>query len=135
MTDAQEPRSQRPGTSPRKPDRRPTLGSKPAFWPTVIIAGAGFLLLFEFLAFQLSHGRDPAVGTSSSAVAAKPPRPVLIRRVIETRVVPDGGSDSGTSPTVSSGSTSSASSAAGSAATTAAPPAPAPAAPVVSGSS
>jgi hypothetical protein len=138
MTDVRDPQSRPAGANAKTPDRRPTLGSKPAFWPTVILASAGFLILFEFLAFQLAHGRDPAVGGASSAAAAKPPRPVLVRRVVETRIVPDGGSDSGTSSTVSSGSASSGSSAAGAAQTAAAAPAPAPAAPaapVVSSSS
>ena len=135
MTDVQNPPPGPSGAQAKAPDRRPTLGSKPAFWPTVIMAGASFLLLFEFLAFQLAHGRDPAVGGASSAAAAKPPRPVLVRRVVETRVIADGGSTSGRSSTVSSGAASSSSSAA-SAATAAAPaPAPAPAAPVVSSSS
>ena len=52
MTDTQRPQPQPPAPH-RRHHRRPTLGSKPAFWPTVIIAGASFLLLFEFLAFQL----------------------------------------------------------------------------------
>lgn len=131
MTDTQRP--QPSGASPKAPDRRPPLGSKPAFWPTAIIVGAGFLLLFEFLAFQLAHGRDPAVGSSPSAVASKPPRPVLIRRVVDTRVIADAGSSPGGRTTVSSGTASSGSSAASAAQATA--PAPAPAAPVVSSSS
>ena len=135
MTDTQRPQPQPSGASPKAPDRRPTLGSKPAFWPTVIIAGASFLLLFEFLAFQLGHGNDPAVGSSPSAVAAKPPRPVLIRRIVDTRVIADGGSAPSGKTAVSSGSASSGSSAASAAAATAPAPAPAPAAPVVSSSS
>ena len=62
MTDTQSPQPRSSDASPKAPDRRPTLGSKPAFWPTIIIAGASFLLLFEFLAFQLAHGNDPAIG-------------------------------------------------------------------------
>jgi hypothetical protein len=92
--------------------------------------------MFEFLSFQLTHGKDPALGSSSSTTVSKPPRPVLIRRVVNTRVVPDAGAESGASTTVSSGSASSAGSAASAApAATPAPAAPAPAAPVVSGSS
>lgn len=135
MTDTQSPQPRPSGASPKAPDRWPTLGSKPAFWPTAIIAGASFLLLFEFLAFQLGHGNDPAVGSSPSAVAAKPPRPVLIRRIVDTRVIADGGRVPSGKTTVSSGSASSGTSAASAAAATAPAPAPAPAAPVVSSSS
>jgi hypothetical protein len=135
MTDTQRPQPQPSGASPNAPDRRPTLGSKPAFWPTVIIAGASFLLLFEFLAFQLTHGKDPAIGGTSSTAAAKPPRPVLVRRVVETRVIEDGGTGSGSNTTVASGSAASGSSATSAAQAAAPAPAPAPAAPVVSSSS
>jgi uncharacterized membrane protein YgcG len=136
MTDVKNAQPRPSGAQAKAPDRRATLGSKPAFWPTVIIVSASFLLLFEFLAFQLAHGRDPAVGgASSSAAAAKPPRPVLVRRVVETRVIADGGSDSGTSSAVSAGSASSGGSAASAAQAAAPAPAPAPAAPVVSSSS
>jgi hypothetical protein len=135
MTDTQSPQLRPSDASPKAPDRRPTLGSKPAFWPTVVIAGASFLLLFEFLAFQLGHGNDPAIGSPPSAVAAKPPRPVLIRRIVDTRVIADGGSASSGQTAVSSGSASSGTSAASAAAATAPAPAPAPAAPVVSSSS
>jgi hypothetical protein len=127
------------GAQGRKPpDRRPTLGSRPGFWPTVMLAGASFLLLFEFLAFQLSHGNDPALGSAPAAVSSNPRRPVLIRRVVDTRVIPDRGIG-GSGTTVSSGATSSDASASGGTSTaTAAPspaPAPAPTAPVVSSSS
>jgi len=37
---------------------------------------------FEFLAFQLRSGNDPAVGAS-----AQPSRPVLYRKVMRTKVV------------------------------------------------
>jgi hypothetical protein len=135
MTDTQSPQPRPAGDTPKPPDRRPTLGARPAFWPTAIIASASFLLLFEFLAFQLTHGKDPALGGTASTAAPKPPRPVLIRRVVETRVVPDGGTDSGANTTVSSGSAASGGSAAGAVQAAAPAPAPAPAAPVVSGSS
>src|SRR5947209_17580861 len=52
------------------------------------VSGASFLAVFTGLALQLRTGRDPAVGTGSSASAvAVAPRRVLIRRVIEKRVV------------------------------------------------
>jgi hypothetical protein len=39
---------------------------------------------FEFLAFQLRSGNDPAVGASK-----QPPRPVVYRKVMRTKVVTD----------------------------------------------
>jgi hypothetical protein len=135
MTDPQNQLRAPAGDSPERPKRAPTLGSRPAFWPTAILASAAFLLLFEFLSFQLTHGKDPALSGSGTTAAAKPPRPVLIRRVVDTRVIPDGGSGSGGGTTVSEGSASSGSSATSAAAAAAPAPAPAPAAPVVSGSS
>ena len=135
MADTQNQEPRPAGNTPKPPDRRPTLGARPAFWPTAIIVSASFLLLFEFLAFQLTHGKDPALGGATSAAAAKPQRPVLVRRVVETRVIADGGTGSGSNTTVSSGSAASGSSAASAAQAAAPAPAPAPAAPVVSGSS
>jgi hypothetical protein len=70
-------------------------------WPTVAAAVATFAVIFEFLAFQLSSGNDPALGASVHASAPAPkPQPVLNRRIVETRVVHD--------PPVVPGSTSSA---------------------------
>lgn len=135
MTETQSPQPTPAGDAPRRPERKPTLGSRPAFWPTAILVSASFLLMFEFLSFQLTHGKDPALGGSASTAAAKPQRPVLIRRVVNTRVVADGGSGTTGSTDVSSGSASSGSSASSGAAAAAPAPAPAPAAPVVSGSS
>jgi hypothetical protein len=127
------------GAQARKPiDRRPTVGSRPGFWPTAMLAGASFLLLFEFLAFQLSHGNDPALGSAPASAPPKPARPVLIRRVVDTRVIPDRGT-AGSGTAISSGVASSGGSASSEASTVTAPPvaapAPAPAAPVVSSSS
>jgi hypothetical protein len=135
MTETQNQQPAPAADTPRRPERKPTLGSRPAFWPTAILVSASFLLMFEFLSFQLTHGKDPALGGSGSSAAAKPARPVLIRRVVNTRVVADGGSGTTGSTNVSSGSASSGSSAASGAAAAAPAPAPAPAAPVVSGSS
>ena len=134
MTETQNRQPAPASDAPRRPERRPTLGSRPAFWPTAILVSASFLLMFEFLSCQLTHGKDPALGSASTA-AAKPPRPVLIRRVVNTRVIADGGTGTSGETTVSSGSASSASSAASGAVAAAPAPAPAPAAPVVSGSS
>jgi hypothetical protein len=112
-----------------RPRRVPSL-------PTVLASVACFLVVFEFLAFQLRSGRDPAIGASAGEPAAARPRPVVIhRRIIVRRVVESDGGASGV--TVGGGS-----SAAGSTSTAPAPsasptpvaaPAPAPA-PVTSSS-
>ncbi len=82
------------GTRPRKP--RPL--------PTVLAALAVFGVAFEFLAFQLSSGRDPAVG----AVAAGQPHPITrpAKKLIITKVIPASGGTAGgsTSNYSSSGS-------------------------------
>jgi hypothetical protein len=49
-------------------------------------SGAAFLGLFTALAVQLRLGHDPVLG-SGEAAPAVPPRPVLVRRVIERRVI------------------------------------------------
>jgi hypothetical protein len=99
--------------------------------PTALAAAACFLIVFEFLAFQLRSGRDPAIGSSASDPTAARPRPVVIhRRIIVRRVV---ASDSGTTGTTVSGGASSTSSTSTAAAPAASPapvaasaPAPAP---------
>ena len=63
-----------PGT-PRKAGKP----RKPGFLPTIAVAVATFAVLFEFLAFQLSSGNDPALGASALQVAStarrQPPQP------------------------------------------------------------
>jgi hypothetical protein len=74
-----------PRRRPAPPPRRKRI------WPTVAASVATFAVLFEFLAFQLSSGNDPALGASVNANAAQTqpdPRPIVNRRVIKTRVVP-----------------------------------------------
>lgn len=69
-----------------KPRRRPRA------LPTVLAALACFAAAFEFLAFQLSSGHDPALGAGAmggSAQAAKS-SPVK-KRIVITRVVPSTG--------------------------------------------
>ena len=67
--------------------------------PGVVISGAIalFAVTFGFLTYQLRSGNDPALG--AQALAGQP-RPVLIRRVIQhrivTRVVPAPGASSTT---------------------------------------
>lgn len=134
MTDANDSQLRSAGAQAPSPrDRRPTLGSRPGFWPTAALAATSFLLLFEFLAFQLSQGNDPALGSATATAPPEPRRPVLIRRVVNTRVIADRGPSSDTGTTVSSGGASSGVSPASG--VPAAAPAPAPAAPVVSSSS
>ena len=119
--------------SPRQRQRRvPSV-------PTVLASLACFFLIFEFLAFQLRSGRDPAIGAASDRPTATRPRPTVIhRRIIVRRVVEPApgtssalvsGGGAGSSSTGSSTSTA----AAPAAAAPAAAPAPAPA-PVTSSS-
>ncbi|MGZ8667550.1 MAG: hypothetical protein ACXWZM_10650 [Solirubrobacterales bacterium] len=84
---------------------------RPSFLPTIVVAVACFLVAFEFLAFQLSSGNDPALG-SQPLTAERSKRPVVIdRRIITRRIVhlparePAGTGalvSSGTAPAVSS---------------------------------
>jgi len=63
---------------------------KPGFMPTVLLGLASFAVLFEFLAFQLNSGNDPALGRSALVAdpkAAKVARPVIHRRIVRTKVV------------------------------------------------
>lgn len=101
-----------------QPQRRPAPRRRPKALPTVLAAVAVFAVAFEFLAFQLSSGRDPAIGSSSPAAVTRQAvaRPVN-KRIVITRVI-----DSGTGV---SGMTS-AGSVAPSAASTTAAAAPAP---------
>lgn len=80
---------------------RPRRG-KPAPLPTVLAALAIFAVAFEFLAFQLSAGKDPALGpgTPAAPVAAKS-RPA--KKIVITKVIPAaGGTAGGSSSTYSS---------------------------------
>jgi hypothetical protein len=76
---------------------------KPRPLPTVLAALAVFAVAFEFLAFQLGAGRDPALGRqAASAAAVTTARPA--KKLIITRVVPSGGSVAGGTTYSSSGS-------------------------------
>jgi len=77
---------------------------------------------FEFLAFQLRSGNDPAVGASKQA----PRRPLVYRKVMRTKVVTD---------VVPSGMAKGGASTVTGPATVTSTPAPAPAAPVVTSTS
>lgn len=83
----------------------PARRRRPGPLRTVLAAGALFLVTFEFLAFQLSSGRDPAVGAGQPTTTGQRPQ---VRRVIRTRVVTDvlpprGSGSSGGGATASSG--------------------------------
>jgi len=109
--------------------------------PVAAIAGALFCIVLLALALQVRAGADPAIGAGQQA-AAKPPRPVIVRRVILKRIVeivpasgsvaPAGG-DAAPAP-AAGGVAAPAATPAASALAPAAAPAPAPA-PVVSGGS
>ena len=113
----------RPGPDgPRaRPRRVPSL-------PTVLASAACFVVVFEFLAFQLRSGHDPAIGASAGAgePTAARPRPVVVhRRIIVRRVVESSPDASGVA--VASGSPSTGSTSTAPAAAPVAAPAPAPA--------
>lgn len=79
---------------PRPAAGRPAAAAarkKPGLMPTVLLGLASFAVLFEFLAFQLNSGNDPALGKSALAVndpkEVGDARPVVHRRVVKTRVV------------------------------------------------
>jgi hypothetical protein len=68
---------------------RPGAGGprrRPRALPTVLAALACFAVVFEFLAFQLNAGRDPALGKSAGSPAAtkklRPKRKIIITKVI-----------------------------------------------------
>jgi hypothetical protein len=71
-------------------DARPTPRRRgprrPGPLPVVAASLAIFLTVFALLAWQMSVGRDPALGAAGTAVAlTSPQRTVLVRRVIVTR--------------------------------------------------
>jgi hypothetical protein len=59
--------------------------------PTVLLGLASFAVIFEFLAFQLNSGNDPALGKSvlaaNDAAPMRVARPAVNRRIVRTRVV------------------------------------------------
>lgn len=63
-----------------------TARRRPRFWPTAVASLACFAVIFEFLAFQLRAGNDPALGAGPAAAAA-PTRPVVNRRIVQRRIV------------------------------------------------
>jgi hypothetical protein len=99
LLSAEQPSAERP--SPPQPARQ--RRAKPRSLPTVMAALAVFAVAFEFLAFQLSAGKDPAVGPGTTAsapvVKARPAKKLVI-----TRVIPAGNGPAGASSSTSSSS-------------------------------
>jgi hypothetical protein len=63
VTDPSPPAPQ-PPASQRRPVTRPSArrARRPSFKVTILAAAAGFLVVFELLAYQLRSGHDPALG-------------------------------------------------------------------------
>lgn len=91
MTEAasQPPRRERP--------------KKPGPLPTFLAALAVFAVAFEFLAFQLSAGKDPALGSGVTA-SAPPAKTRPAKKLVITKVIPAGNGSAGASTYSSSGS-------------------------------
>ena len=64
------------------PSRRPSRGSQGALW----LAGILFLAGLAVLAARMSAGEDPAL-RAIGARAVQAPRHVLLRRIVERRVI------------------------------------------------
>ncbi len=85
----------------RPQERERPRPRKPRPLPTVMAALAVFGVAFEFLAFQLSSGRDPAVGAGVTAGApAAQSRPA--KKIVITKVIPASGGTSGSTSSYSS---------------------------------
>jgi hypothetical protein len=77
---------------------------KPRPLPTVLAALAVFGVAFEFLAFQLSAGKDPAIGAGAAA-SAPIARTRPAKKLVITKVIPAAGGAVGSSSSqTSSGS-------------------------------
>jgi len=77
------------GAAATMTDRRPL--------PVAAIAGALFCVVLIALALQVRAGADPAIGAGHQ-VAAKAPRPVIVRRVILRRIVEIAPASGGAAP-------------------------------------
>ena len=80
--------TERPAPTPERPTPRRREG-KPRPLPTVFAALAIFAVAFEFLAFQLSSGRDPAVG-AGAAVSTPVTMTRPAKKLVITKVIPAG---------------------------------------------
>ena len=80
--------------------------------PVVVAALAAFLAMLTFLAVRVRTGHDPALASNAASAPAPPVRHVLVRRLIERRVVikikpapePDDGAPAPTPTTASTSS-------------------------------
>jgi hypothetical protein len=63
----------------------------------VLAAIACFGVAFEFLAFQLFSGQDPALGTAATAGEPAPAKRIVITRVVGSSAPPGGSGGSGSS--------------------------------------
>ena len=80
--------------------------------PVVVAALAAFLAMLTFLAVRVRTGHDPALASNAASAPAAAPRQVLVRRLIERRVVikikparePDDGAPAPTPTTASTSS-------------------------------
>jgi hypothetical protein len=70
-----------------EPELRPAPRRRPKALPTVLAAVAVFAVAFEFLAFQLSSGRDPAIGGATGAVTRQAVARPVNKRIVITRVI------------------------------------------------
>ncbi len=104
--------------------------TRPGALPVIAATLAAFLATLAFLAVRVRTGHDPALGAMAASAPVPPVRHVLVRRLVERRVVitikpaPQGGSapvTSGTAPQIAASTSS----------LPAAAPAPAPAPPPV----
>lgn len=78
-----------PAPQPRPTEPRPARPKKPGALPTFLAALAVFAVAFEFLAFQLTAGKDPAVGArpaaSTPVAKSRPAKKLVITKVIPAR--------------------------------------------------
>jgi hypothetical protein len=126
MTDHRHDESLRagaPGAPALTTPLRPSAGSA-AFGG----AAAVFLVTLAFLALEVRAGNDPAIGAGQPQAAAPAPQPMVVRRIVERRIVRrhratpasgEGAAAGGSAPAVRAGAPTPAAGA----------PAPAPAAP------
>lgn len=88
------------------PTPRRTPAKRPGPMGVVIASMATFLAVFALLASQMASGNDPALHAKPADVALVAPRRVLVRRVVQQRVIVtriepgenegEGGDDGGT---------------------------------------
>jgi hypothetical protein len=82
-----------PRSDPEAPTQKLPRAPKPRIrkpGPLPVMAGSFglFFAITALLAFQMRRGADPALGAPKPvATATAPPRQILVRRVIETRIV------------------------------------------------